>query len=250
MTDAHDRYDELAVGHVLGGLDPVDAAEFRSHLVGCRNCRLRVAELRDLASELAAAEREERAAARVQTQVRNEDGEEDADDAAPERGPLRGSLPFVALVAAVVLAAGFWVFQLRDHNDTLLAATEQRETTLAMLAEAERLEAEFADGVTGIVVADDEEFALTVSGMPTLLPDGHVLVVWLVGTSNSGDEVVRAITDLHQGGRLALHAPHKGAQAVLVTAQPPSPEGGPAGRELVRAPLDQPPAQDRRARGP
>ena len=59
----HDRYERMAVGHVLGGLDEVDAAAFRAHLLECADCRKRVNELRGIASDLARTEREERRAA-------------------------------------------------------------------------------------------------------------------------------------------------------------------------------------------
>ncbi|MFP4235713.1 MAG: zf-HC2 domain-containing protein, partial [Nitriliruptoraceae bacterium] len=61
MGEAHTRFESLAVGHVLGGLRPEQAREFRQHLRSCEGCRARVAELEQIASELAAAEREERA---------------------------------------------------------------------------------------------------------------------------------------------------------------------------------------------
>jgi anti-sigma factor RsiW len=80
MADEHRRFEHLAVGHVLGGLDPVDAAEFRVHLTGCRDCRRRVAELRAIATDMAAAEREERAASRLQTEVARRTEQVDGED--------------------------------------------------------------------------------------------------------------------------------------------------------------------------
>ena len=231
---SHDRFDEFAVGHVLGGLDPVDAAEFRSHLIGCRVCRLRVAELRDLASELAAAAREERAAARVKTEVREDEPAEP--DQTEERGQrLSRFVPIIAVAAALVLAGAFWLFQVRDQNATLLSATEQRETTLAMLAEAEPADAALAPGVTGIVVSDQSRIAFTLSGVPSLLPDGHVLAVWLV---DGGDSVVaRLVAGEIPEGRLALSTDREGASELVITVQPTSSLDAPAGRELVRAQL-------------
>ena len=85
--DAHQRYERMAVGHVLGGLDEVDAAAFRAHLVGCRDCRKRVNELRDIASDLATAAREERAAVRsaIEVEKRTDQDAPEAVEVAPAR---------------------------------------------------------------------------------------------------------------------------------------------------------------------
>lgn len=236
MKGDHDRYDELAVGHVLGGLDPVDSAEFRSHLIGCRNCRLRVAELRDLASELAAAEREERAAARVKTEVRDELGDDPEDDERSGGAAGRRFVPLIALGAALVLAAAFWVFQIRDQNSTLLAATERREMTLAMLAEEQQVETELASSVEGIVVRGDEEVAFTVSGVPIVLPDSEVVAIWLLGEEGPLGPP-QMLSGPIEAGRLAMHLPHEDAVALVVTVQPFESLDAPAGRQLLRAEL-------------
>lgn len=42
--NAHDKYDELAVGHALNALEPAEEAEFLSHLPGCAACARAIAE--------------------------------------------------------------------------------------------------------------------------------------------------------------------------------------------------------------
>lgn len=178
MGAGHERYEELAVGHVLGGLDPVDAADFRSHLVTCRDCRLRVAELRDLASDLAAAEREERTAAQVKTEVVRRDAPPEPEKTSAWNLTPRFLVIAGALVLAVFIALAFWNAHLRESRRQLLAASERREVTLATLAEADPVAAKFAPGVSGMVAADRNRVALTVGGVPTV-PAEEVVAVWL-----------------------------------------------------------------------
>jgi anti-sigma factor RsiW len=73
MGNGHERYDGLALDHVLGGLSGRAASEFRSHLASCGACRSRVDELRGIAAELGEIERDERSRARLQTEVARRD---------------------------------------------------------------------------------------------------------------------------------------------------------------------------------
>lgn len=50
--NAHDRYDELAVGHALDALEPSDEAEFLSHLATCSLCEGTLAEHRETLGHL------------------------------------------------------------------------------------------------------------------------------------------------------------------------------------------------------
>lgn len=176
----HRRYEELAVGHVLGGLDDVDQAEFRTHLLTCRDCRVRVAELRDIASSMEAAEREERTAARVKMEVLRRE-EESAPDEAPRWGirTLRGAVGAMVAVAAVV-GLLVWNFHVRDVNRALLSATEARETVLTLLATGEPLAvAPIVDGVAGVAAYDQGTVAVDLAGLPA--PEsGEWFGVWLL----------------------------------------------------------------------
>jgi hypothetical protein len=51
-VNAHDRYDELAVGHALDALEPSDEADFLAHLLACSLCQDAVAEHRDTLAHL------------------------------------------------------------------------------------------------------------------------------------------------------------------------------------------------------
>lgn len=229
MADAHRRYEQMAVGHVLGGLDAVDAAEFRTHLVGCRHCRLRVAELRGIASDLAAAEREERVAARVKTEVARR---QDQDDDTPDRGGelSRRALVMIGAVAALV-AAGLltWNFHLRDVNRTLLEATDAREQVLSMLASGEQVDAVLHEGVQGLVSVEDDQVALDLAGVPAV-GDGRWLAVWLVnGEPPHRYEAFAA--GAVQDGRFATHLAHRGADRLVVTLEERPTNGEPVPQE-------------------
>jgi hypothetical protein len=52
-VNAHDRYDELAVGHALDALEPQDEAAFLAHVRGCDTCARAVAEHRATLGHLA-----------------------------------------------------------------------------------------------------------------------------------------------------------------------------------------------------
>lgn len=223
MSDAHQRYEEMAVGHVLGGLDPVDAAEFRSHLVGCRHCRMRVAELRGIASELAAAEREERVAARVKTEVARRQ-EQDEDE--PERSwrtPVRSMA--VVLVLGGLLAVGLlaWNFHLRDVNRTLLQTAVDRERVLSMLSSGELVPAEMHEGVGGLVAVEGGEVALDLSGLPSIGTD-RWLAVWFVD-GEPPEPYESFLGSAVQDGRFATHLDHRGADRVVVSVERRPSEG-------------------------
>lgn len=51
--DAHDRYDELAVGWALHALEPGDEAGFAAHLAGCDRCTRTVADTREVMAAMA-----------------------------------------------------------------------------------------------------------------------------------------------------------------------------------------------------
>ena len=240
MEDAHHRYEQLAVGHVLGGLDAVDAAEFRSHLLSCRHCRLRVAELRGIASDLAAAEREERVAARVQTEVARRAEQEEQ---GPEGGSRlsHGALAGVGTVAVLLAVALLvWNFHLRDVNRTLLEATAAREQVLSMLASGDPIGADLHEGIEGLVALEDGEVALDLAGLPAVGAD-RWLAVWLVnGDAPHRYEAFPA--SAVQDGRFAVHLRHYGADRIVVSVEDrPTEERGmpqePEGLILLEAEL-------------
>lgn len=240
-VNAHERYEELAVGHVLGGLGVADAADFRSHLLGCRDCRMRVAELRDIAADLAAAEREERSEARLRTEVARrtaEQGEQGEQEQHPPTRPGVSSRLLAALVvvAVVVFAAlAFWNLHLRTQVAALGLLADRQDAALAGLASGVAVTVDAVRPTSGLVVVDEDEVAFSFVELPRLA-GAERYVVWLVGTAEGGDEAVLiARTD---DRRVAGVVERDGADELLVTV-----EDGPAGataavgREVARAAL-------------
>lgn len=52
-AEPHSRWEELVAGHVLGALNPGDAAALAQHLPGCPRCTVLAAELQESAASLA-----------------------------------------------------------------------------------------------------------------------------------------------------------------------------------------------------
>jgi anti-sigma factor RsiW len=178
MGEAHTRFEELAVGHVLGGLSPRQAAEFRRHLIECDGCRSRVAELHGIADELAAAEREELSRAASATPVDPDDGE-----VRPAPGGRIGVPQVTAavlMVLALAVGMAFWNLHLRTTVTTLRGVAEAQGDALTRLASGATLEPTLAPGVSGTVVTDGEIVTLTLAGLEPLA-DEERLVAWFSG---------------------------------------------------------------------
>jgi hypothetical protein len=237
-VSAHERYEELAVGHVLGGLAAADAADFRSHLLGCRDCRLRVAELRDIAADLAAAEREERAEARVRTEVAQRTAEAEAEASEPERPralvPSRALGVGLVLLVVVLGALAFWNLHLRTQVTSISVLAERQDDALAELATGVSVTVESLPPTSGLVIVDEEVVAFTFVDLPHLV-GAERYVVWLLGVDEGEEPVLIARTDER---RVAGAVVREGADELLVTVEHGA-DGGTAaaGREVARADL-------------
>lgn len=235
--EAHLRWDELAVGHVLGDLDDVDRALFRDHLSGCADCRSRVRDLRSVAEELAHAARDE--------PIKGVGPHAD-----PDEGPRRlvervegrrGTVITVVALAfgliAVLLVAG-----IAGRDSELVATARVREATLEALGSGTPAAVTLADGVKGIVVASNDQVAWSLTGLPELA-EGELLVVWLTSVDDGADGP--AITtaarpygpDAINEGRLAGSVLDDSANELRVTIEPIPPPSSPRGRQLVSADL-------------
>jgi hypothetical protein len=242
MTGEHERYEQLAVGHVLGGLDAADAAEFRTHLLGCRDCRLRVAELRDIAADLAAAERDERAQAQVQTEVARR-VEDDEGPSGPDPAPQRIGVRHVTVATVVVLvlagAMAFWNLHLRTASSTYARVAEYRGDTLRELATGVPVEVELADGRRG---AGRRRRRASPSAWTSCRRccDDERLVVWLVGDGRGGRcrrcVSTRSSSDRGGAGRSRRR---RGTQELVITRQHGAATDVPAGDRSSRADLGQ-----------
>lgn len=232
--EAHERYEELAVGHVLGGLTAPDAAAFRAHLVGCRDCRLRVAELRDIAADLVAAEREERAQAQVRTEV----AERTIEDEPPPVPPRLSSrtLALGLVLAVVVLGVlAFWNLHLRTQVEATTLLVDRQETALAELAAGVTVAVEVVDPASGLVVTDDEQVAFSFVDLPALTGSERY-VVWLTGVD--GDEDGPVLVARPGDRRVAGAVDQRGADELRITVEDgPTTADAATGRQVASADL-------------
>jgi anti-sigma factor RsiW len=233
-VDEHERYEELAVGHVLGGLAAPDAAAFRSHLLGCRDCRLRVAELRDIAADLVAAEREERAQARVRTEVAERTTEDDPPPVPPR---VSSRMLGVSLVLAVVVLGvlAFWNLHLRTQVAATTLLAERQETALAELATGVTVAVDVVAPASGLVVVDDEQVAFSFVDLPALTGNERY-VVWLTGVED--DEAGPILISRPGDRRVAGAVEQQGADGLRITVEDGPTTGDTAtGREVASADL-------------
>ena len=233
MDADHGRFAELAVGHVLGGLTATDQRRFQAHLRGCSDCRTRVAELRDIAEELAEAEQDERSRSPIRTEVQHTESVSET-GATPTR---RLSVGHVMLAAAVVLfiAVGvlFWNLHLRTGMAGYEQALEAQSEALRVLASGTSVPAEFADGITGMVATDGDQIALTIAGLDA--GAGQVVSVWTLDVDRVATEVTRAPAGLVRRGGLATVIDPDGVEEVIVTLESDPPGSQPDGEMLVHS---------------
>lgn len=237
QRDHDERWDELALGHVLGGLPDADASSFRGHLAGCGQCRARVAELRSMASDLAAAEREERATQRLRTRTESRD-----DAVVPPvsdgGGMRRRALVAGAVVAVVVLLLALWAAWLRDLNGELREVAEAHARTLTVLGSGTSVPATTSQSVTGVVAVAGDLVAWSLAGLPTPASDER-LVVWVRRDGEVDDVAVYTPDQIAvEDGRLASTAEAADATQLLVTLESVMVPGQPLGDPIVEADLN------------
>lgn len=234
----HEHWDELALGHVLGGLPQGEASAFRGHLVDCRQCRARVAELRSMASDLVAVEREERVAQRTETETQTEARREIDADAEPHRSERRRWTILAAIVVGALVLGGlsFWNAHLRAQNDQLVALAEVQERTIDVLGAGTVVPAQTSGGVTGVVAVDGDRVAYALSGLP--VPEaGERLVVWLEVDGELESRAVYTPAQI-QPGRLASWLLATSASRLVVTVESIMVPGEPTSQPVVEADLD------------
>lgn len=232
----HEHWDELALGHVLGGLPQGEASAFRGHLVDCRQCRARVAELRSMASDLMAVEREERITRRTETQT--EARREVAGQTEPEPSDQRRWGVLAAIVAGALLLGGlsFWNAHLRTQNAQLVAHAETQERTMDVLGAGTVVPLQTSGAVTGVVAVDGDRVAYALSGLP-VPSSAERLVVWLEIDDELESRAVHTPTQI-EPGRLASWLAAADASRLVITVEslmvPEEPQGPP----LVEADLE------------
>ena len=238
MSDQHEQYEQLAVGHVLGGLSAADAANFRSHLLGCRNCRSKVAELRGIEAELADAEREERSRERVRTELPRRAEDQPTHEPPRSRVTVRHVTLAAVLVIALAGAMAFWNFHLRTVAASYLAVAESQADTLEGLATGVALELELADDVAAAATTDGERVYLALEGVADLA-DGEYLVAWLVELPEEDGAQARPLAGPGQpdGDVIATSLETDGARRLVVTRESDTSVERPTGTPVLETQL-------------
>jgi anti-sigma factor RsiW len=233
MADSHERFEELAVGHVLGGLPSGDAWAFRTHLASCRDCRQRVAELRSIAADLAAAEQDEkRRSPPVTTDVVEQPEETPgAPDGTFRWRPRVGAL--AALFAVLVVAAGLWGLHQRRVAELYESVVSAQEEVLNLLMAGTELEVVTADAVRGLAAERDGRLAVSLTGIGPL-PAGTLLVAWRVVDGEAENPELLGDADVVAAHEtIAFVRDVDDADAVLVTIEQ-APGQQPSGDEVAR----------------
>jgi hypothetical protein len=229
--DRHARFEQLALSHVLGGLDRGDADDFRTHLRSCPDCRARVAELRGISSTLDAAAREERRRAVDAPPARR-------DHEPVERRDRRPSRLVVLLVASALVAGfGFWNLHLRTSADAYLAAAEDRGAILRDLAAGTLVTDPSLDLVSGRVAVAGPRIALVIADGGPLGSDER-LVAWLEPLGSSTSEATILAVGPAATTDVAVRLERGAATHLVVTRERGLlSSSGPQGAELLRVAL-------------
>lgn len=181
MSDVH----ALSGAYAVDALDDLERARFEAHLAECADCRAEVADLRETAAALAAAE-EATPPDHLRAQVLAGIGQirplpplaGGARAAAPRRGRTSW---LVAAAAAVVLlggAVGVAVTQpwQDESSQSQLSATER----VLAAGDAESVTLDFPDGSSATVTrSESEDRAVIRTRDMAPAPDGRVYQLWL-----------------------------------------------------------------------
>lgn len=237
QRDHDERWDELALGHVLGGLADPDASDFRGHLAGCGQCRARVAELRSMASDLAAAEREERASHRLRTQTESRREVEEETESSPDR-LRRRAVVAVSVIALVLVVLSLWNAHLRSQNAALRDVASSHARTLTSIGAGTVVPVQTSGSVTGVVSVDGDRIAWSLGSLPTPAP-GERLVVWVRDDDGIEDVAVYTPDQIEsEDGRLASTVTVPDASRLVITVEAVVVPGQPVGPVVVEADLN------------
>ena len=220
MASGHGRYEEMAVGHVLGGLSPRQSADFRNHLQSCGECRSRVAELHGIADDLAAAEREERTREPVRTEVAPREGPQQPDRGRGGRIGIGHVTAAVVVVLALATGMAFWNLHLRSTAGAYLGVLEAQGDALERLAVGVELDVDTRGDVVGRLVTDGSTITLTLSGLEPLGGDER-LVAWFAGAPDPDQTPPRVLAGPGEldGGTVAASLTTDGARHLTVTRE-------------------------------
>lgn len=240
VRDHDERWDELALAHVLGGLPTAEASSFRTHLASCGQCRARVAELRTLDSDMAAAAREERATRREREARRTPTRTDHRAPAAPpatthEHRPRWRTVIAVAVTALLLGGLALWNAHLRTQNAYVTDLAEAQRETIAVLGQGTVVPVTTSGDVTGVVSVDGDRVAFALSNVPAPA-SGQRLVVWVRDEAGTRPEQVllpAAVADGTLWSSLAV----TDAEGLVISVEPDPVPGAPSGEVVLEADL-------------
>jgi hypothetical protein len=235
--DDHRSYEDMAVAHVMGGLDDDEGRLFRAHLLDCGDCRARVGELRAIAHELAGVERDERRVRSAQT-VEMKSRESDGEQPPPAR-PRFGWVGRVAVFLGVALVGllGAYALTLRGQIAELeLRHRQQVEASAALEHGRELSIIHTAPGVTGATAKrHGDSVVVLLEG----LDDDRVYGLYAVDDADGTSRTAYRELQSPQGGRLFVLLDLQGSEDRFIVTRPSNGFGGdPSGATVFESHLD------------
>ena len=237
-SDDHRVFEDMAVAHVMGGLDDEQGRLFRAHLLDCGDCRARVGELRAIAHELAGVERDERRvrSAKAVEMKSREAGEAGASEPQRRRLGWLGRALVLAGATAVILL-GAYVFALRGQVADLQTRHDQQVEASAALEHGRELSLiHTAPGVTAATAKrHGDQVVVLLEG----LDDERMYGLYAVDDSEGTSRTAYRELLSPQNGRLFVLFPLQGGEDRFIVTRPSNGFGGdPSGATVFEAHLD------------
>jgi hypothetical protein len=211
---SHRTFEEMAVAHVLGGLDASQGRLFRSHLLECADCRARVGELRAIAHDLAGVERDERRDRETKAVETKRREATEAEVTPRSADPGRASRWLILALVVVVVGLSAYTFLLQGNLNRAEQALAQRTTASAALEHGEPLAVGYrAPTVTATAKLNGEQIVVLLEGVPA----GRAYGLYLVEGSGAGARTVfRQAVEVEQGRVFVLLERRPGAERLIV----------------------------------
>jgi hypothetical protein len=239
MESDHRAFEDMAVAHVMGGLDEHEGRVFRAHLLECGDCRARVGELRAIALELAGVERDERRvrSAKVVEMKSREVGDEDGPAAPPRRGTgWAGRVLILACVTLFVLL-GAYVVTLRGQISELELRQQQQVEASAALEHGRELS--IIHTAPGVAEATAKRHNDAVVVLLEGLDDERAYGLYAVNDSDGASRTAYRDLKNPQNGRLFVLLQLQGDEDRVIVTRPSNGFGAdPSGATVFEAHLD------------
>jgi hypothetical protein len=238
----HRAFEDMAVAHVMGGLDEDAGRLFRAHLLECGDCRARVGELRAIAHELAGVERTERqlrSAKTVEMKSRETDG--DGESPSAGRAPRAwsgwgGRILVLAGVALLVLLGGY-IFTLRGQISGLQQDLDRQMEASAALEHGRELS--IIHTAPNVTAATAKRHDNIVVALLEGLDDERVYGLYAVEDDDGRQRTAYRDLQGSQNGRLFVLFPLQGNEDRFIVTRPSNGFGAdPSGATVFEVHLD------------